>query len=49
MSECERCKKEIITFSSARWEPTGIELDDLDGKPVKLCWECYSILKKGEE
>jgi hypothetical protein len=39
MSECEICKKDIITCDSARWEQTGIELssEENDSKTIKLC------------
>ena len=51
MSECERCKKDIITYDSSRWEQTGIELPSEDGedKTIKLCWDCYNKLIKNNE
>ena len=51
MSECERCKMDIITFDSSRWEQTGIELpwEENDSKIIKLCWDCYNKLIKNDE
>jgi hypothetical protein len=51
MSECERCKKDIITYDSSRWDQTGIELpfEEYGGKTIKLCWDCYNKLTKNSE
>ena len=46
MSECYICKEDIITYSSSRFDQTGIELssEKHDGKIIKLCWKCYDNL-----
>ena len=46
MSECYICKKDIVTYSSSRFDQTGIELssEKHGGKVIKLCWDCYDVL-----
>ena len=43
MSECDFCKKDIITSVGSRWDQTGVEvpLEGDQDKIVKLCWDCY--------
>jgi len=43
MSECDFCKKEIVTSEGARWGQTGVEFPLKEGEDriAKLCWDCY--------
>ena len=48
MSECDICKKHVFTYSSARWEQTGIELHPKEHEDISiiLCWDCYDNYAK---
>ena len=51
MSKCDICKKDIITYSSSRWAPTGLEfpLREDGSEKIRLCWDCYNAYKEVEK